>query len=72
MKSYESVYSELKGKTGLDEELEKELCKRVATIEEKGDIVPPLKKIDWAFILALFVLAGLLPVFIEAFRLSIG
>ena len=71
MGNYNEVYSELNGKTGTDPEIEKELIRRIAIIEEQGNIVPPLTKSDWVLALILFVVVGLGPVFYEAFQLGV-
>lgn len=71
MGNYDDVYSELNGKTGMDLEAEKELIRRIAIIEEQGNIVPSLTKNDWILAVILFVAVGLGPVFFEAFKLGI-
>ncbi len=71
MDMYEEVYSELEGKTGTDPALEKELARRIAIIEEQKEIVPSLTKNDWILAMILFILAGLGPVFYEAFKLGV-
>jgi len=67
MNKTEEVYSQLKGKTGLEEEMEKELCRRIAVIEEEGTLVEPLYKSDWIAIIILFFGVGILPVIVAAF-----
>jgi hypothetical protein len=71
MSNYDEVNSELYGKTGTDPEVEKELIRRIAIIEEQGNVVPPLTKNDWILTLILFVVVGLGPVFYEAIKLGV-
>ncbi len=71
MTKYDEVYNELAERTGLNPEIEKELCKRISIIEEQGDIVPSLSRTDWICVMGLIFVVGLLPVFIEAFLLGI-
>lgn len=71
MSMYEEVYSELEGKTGTEPEIEKELARRIAIIEDQKEIVPPLTKNDWILAVILFLLVGLGPVFYEAFKLGV-
>lgn len=70
MVKYEDVYNDLKGRTGTDFEVEKELCKRIAIIEDKREIVPKLSK-DWIATWVLMVVCGAFPIIIEAFRLGV-
>ena len=72
MATYEEVYEELKGRTGTDPEVEKELCRRVAEIESQGEVVPGLKKIDWVISWVLIALGTFLPIVIYAFKLGIS
>lgn len=71
MANFEEVYSELKGRTGLEQEMEKDLCNRIAIIEDQGNIVEPLHKADWLLAIVLIAVVGLIPVFIEAFIIGI-
>ena len=66
-----SVYNDLRGTTTLDNEIEKELCERIAVIEKEGSLVPPLEKIDWIISIALIVFISLVPVFVMATKLGI-
>ena len=59
MAQFEEVYEELKGRTGTDPEIEKELCRRVAEIETQGEVVPGLEKGDWILSWVLIALGTL-------------
>jgi hypothetical protein len=71
MAKFEEVYADLKGRTGLEPEMEKELCSRIAIIESQRDVVPPLTKTDWIMAVGLIAAVGLLPVVVEALRFGI-
>ncbi|MCQ4635198.1 hypothetical protein NE619_00430 [Anaerovorax odorimutans] len=69
MASHEEVYKELKGRTGLNPDIEDELCRRISVIENSdGEIVPHLTKGDWIATWALIIVAGIIPILVEAFR----
>lgn len=72
MSNFDDVYSELKGKTGTDPEIERELARRIAIIESQEDPVPSLTKADWILALLLFLIVGLGPVFYEAVKLGVN
>lgn len=72
MAQYEEVYEELKGRTGTDPEVEKELCKRVAEIETQGEVVPGLTKGDWILSWVLIALGTFLPIVVYACKLGIS
>ena len=71
MAQYEFVYEELKGRTGTNPDVEKELCRRIAEIEEQGEVGPGLSKSDWWLSLVLIVLGTVLPIVVYAFKLGI-
>lgn len=71
MAQFEEIYSELKGRTGTDDEVEKELCRRIAEIEEQGEVVPGLSKGDWLLSVALIVLGTVAPIVVFACKLGI-
>ena len=61
MSMYEEVSKQLAGKTGIPEEQEKELIRRVAIIEESGGVCGELPKSDWALTAVIGVLFGIVP-----------
>lgn len=71
-KGYESVYEELKGRTGTDPEIEKELCRRIAEAEAVKSIVPELSRIDWILTWIFIVLGSGLPILYYALKLGIS
>lgn len=71
MSLYEEVYEELKGCTGTNPDVEQELCRRIAEIEQQGEVVPGLDKKDWIISVALIVLGTVLPIVVYAFKLGI-
>lgn len=71
MALYEEVYEELKNRTGTSFEVEQELCRRIAEIEEQGEVVPGLDKKDWIISVALILLGTVLPIVVYAFKLGI-
>lgn len=72
MAQYEEVYEELKGRTGTDPDVEKELCRRIAEIETQGEVVPGLTKGDWILSWVLIALGTFLPIIIYACKLGIS
>lgn len=72
MAQYEEIYEELKGRTGTDPEVEKELCKRVAEIETQGAVVSGLTKGDWILSWILIALGTFLPIVVYACKLGIS
>lgn len=71
MAQYEEIYEELKGRTGTNTDVEKELCRRIAEIETQGEVVPGLDKRDWWLSCALIVLGTVLPIVVYAFKLGV-
>lgn len=65
----ENIYKELAGKTEMNQELELDLSRRIAEIEEKGSIVPPLTKGDFALGLISVAALGILPVILTGMGL---
>lgn len=66
MTLYESIESRLSGKTGMPEEIEKELIRRIAVIEEEGGVCENLPKSDWIATCLIAVIFGILPVVLVA------
>ena len=65
MSDVDEIRAELSGNTNFDEEHEGELFKRIAEIEEqerRGELVKGLNKTDYALIVIMVVVLGLLPV----------
>lgn len=66
MSIYETIERRIKGKTELPEELEQELIRRIAVIEEEGGVCEDLPKLDWALTVIIAALLGILPVILVA------
>ena len=65
MSNVDEIRAEHSGNTNFYEEHEGELFKRIAEIEEqerRGELVKGLNKTDYALIVIMFVVLGLLPV----------
>jgi len=71
MAGYEGVFEELKGRTGTGAEVEAELCRRIARVEEAGEVVPGLTRRDWNATWALMIVCGLAPIIVYAFLLGV-
>lgn len=66
MSIYDKVVEEISGKTGLPDEYEREVIKRVAIITEEGGVCEPLTKTDWIATAVIALLFGVLPVILVA------
>ena len=58
----EDIRAVLHGRTGMSEEIEKDLFKRIAEIEECRSMIKPMTKVDLISGLAFALLLGVLPV----------
>ena len=72
MAQFEEVYAELKGNTGTSPEIEEEICRRVAEIEDMESVVPGLTKSDWILTWVLIALGTFLPIIVYACKLGIS
>lgn len=66
MTLYESIKSRLSGRTGMPEEIEEELIRRIAVIEEEGGVCENLPKSDWIATCLIAAIFGILPVVLVA------
>lgn len=64
-----SIREELTGKTEMNPETENDLFERLEFIEREGMIVEPLPKSDWFGIVATFLILGIAPLLVYAFKL---
>jgi hypothetical protein len=51
--------------------VEAELCRRIARVEEAGEVVPGLTRRDWNATWALMIVCGLAPIIVYAFLLGV-
>lgn len=66
MSMYEIIENRIKGKTEMPEDLEQELIRRIAVIEEEGGVCEDLPRFDWALTVIIAVMFGILPVILVA------
>lgn len=66
MSVYDKVANEIRGKTGLPEEYENEVIRRISIITEDGGVCEPLPKSDWIATAVIAALFGVLPVILVA------
>lgn len=60
------LQEEISGKTGLPDEYEKEVIRRVSIITEEGGVCEPLPKADWIATAIIALIFGVLPVILVA------
>lgn len=72
MAQFEYVYQELQNNTGTSPDIEEELCRRIAEIEDEDSIVPGLTKSDWILTWVLIALGTFLPIIYYAVKLGVS